>query len=110
MSAEERILFQEDRLVGHARNSDLADLGGESDAMGDDREAAVTIQAECEESNGTLLSVVLDRPRVDNGSAVHTKEVIHITDDVLNIVRHLDNSPYYANLVGAWIHFRGFGV
>lgn len=110
MTAEERVLLDHKRLVGETADSDLADLNWEADAVRDHRKATVAVEAEREKPSLVLVRIALNRPRVDNGSAVHTEKILHITQNVVNIVRHLDNSPYYADLMGTWIHFRGFGV
>lgn len=110
MSAEERILFHEIRLLGEPRHTNFTDLCGPANTVGNHGDAAITIQAEHEKASLVLVLIALNRPRVDHGRAVHRDELIHITHDVVNIVRHLDNSPYYADLMGTWIHFGGFGI
>lgn len=93
MSAEERVFLNHPNLVGELTDADLTDLNGEANAVGNDCEATITIQTKHEKSSLVLVRIAFNRPRVDNGRAVHTKKVIHITQNVVNIVRHLNNSP-----------------
>jgi hypothetical protein len=93
VTTEERILLDHEDLFGETTDADFAHLDGPADAVGDEREATIAIQAEGENSDRTLLRIVLNGPRVDHGSAVHTEKILYITQDVLNIVRHLDNDP-----------------